>query len=1501
MPVMPQFLAMGCIIAATAACAQVADVVFEDAFDAAGVSPHWRVVSGEWTSEDSVLTNGAPSDATLVAGDRTWDDYTLSVRLRTDIQGPKPWSVARVLLRYTDSGNTYYLVLHATGMLELGKEHRRKHMPGLVTVKDCGRPMEWHTLVVHAKGARITVELDDRECIAFEDPDPLASGLIGLDAFQNSRVRFDDVRVTSPEIVQRVTVQAKKRQESITRLGYRRASAGNIAIFEDPDAPQHDSAHSDPDHIQKVLSAAGYGATLLPPEDQADPNVLSAELFDALVLPYGSAFPRKAVVAFRRYLREGGCFLSVGGYFGDYLYSDQDDDPLTRLIVNPGFESELQSWGPTHPDAPGVHVVAQSALAHGGERAAKLEVTPKAKIEFYSLAQRVEGLKPGATVHVQAWARTDSIRDGHGAYLALNYFREDGERIRWDQSAGLVGTREWTPVRLLGTVPAGTSYATVNLLLHGHGTAWFDDVQAYEGAPGSAVLNTREGDVKGPGNSLRVSPEQIGLFDPGYRLEDVTHLQWVGPSEAVATRYSKNGEFQGYSASGLFIGNGNPVRAQTYARPTDLLAAHDELGRRRGTAGTLVRNYRGPWAGSNWAAFGVSNIDLFSPGDPQGEELLLASVRALLRRTYVAQVGAQYACYRTGEPIKLQALIANHDPKTLSATVRFTVHDHARPGKPLYSATAVAQATGLSRVETIWQPGELSADLLVVRAELIEAGRTVDTMDGGVVIWRDDVVAAAPAIEISDGYLARDGRTAFLCGTGESGYPYFADSEGPLVWDEQFRLMRDMGLRYYRCMHFFSCYPTGKPLETLDDLPAEQLRRLDAMVYLAHKRGLMFLFVNNVGLQLARDDADDLAGRMRALTLLAKRYRNARGFVFNMDHQEFIRRGNPLADKAFRRAIEDQWGSYAEFARAWGLPEQGGFEDLLFDEALSRGKPWSSPASLGMGRFLHDYREAWRRNAAQAIHSGNPKAVYDQDFSLYWWPDYPWPGPDTMPHLNMSSAHFYGDEGLFGLQVKRADMQVLGMPLGQTEFGILTHPAWQGHRDCRLDHDAADGFFAMATHYCLGTGATMLSNWNWKEMKECIFPWAVAHHDLVPKQHLLAYRNMALLMSTFSPKYMPPEVFVVVPSSHLLTNQVRAVDQALRECIRRLMSLRVRFSLIGEGYLDRLPSSARALLYPVPFCAPDATIEHLEAFVRRGGCLYFSGDISFDPMAQRTRTDRLERLAGVRFGGGDDSDLSAASTGKPCIKVEPIGAEVLLESQEGPRAVLNRVGKGSVLAILEPIEATRTHLTVNLPGQDAVDVYEAVLRLSGASRIPAQPDGPALHTFEISTQASGTVTVVFNSGDTQRMVALGNHGHELKLTVLPHRPALAHFAADGRLLSVECQQEALLDGQPLFVGDGHWILHSLDGTSLDRSPQQVLAMCVGQGKARVPALKAMKGPRVRYGEFRSKKWVSLRTDSSPAGDRSIECAGPLRSAVVIAAAGDKTAEAVERVEALLQP
>ena len=146
-------------------------------------------------------------------------------------------------------------------------------------------------------------------------------------------------------------------------------------------------------------------------------------------------------------------------------------------------------------------------------------------------------------------------------------------------------------------------------------------------------INTRKGEAR---DSLGLDPDQIGVFDPSYPLKRVSYIEAAPDQFIFEGEFRIEGKFEGYAASSM-AGSNSPVFPQRYGRWIPLLYARDAYGRLRGSAGAVVHNYAGPYAGSSWAHFGVTNHDLFAPDSEMARSALVRLVDSLIGKRFIRE------------------------------------------------------------------------------------------------------------------------------------------------------------------------------------------------------------------------------------------------------------------------------------------------------------------------------------------------------------------------------------------------------------------------------------------------------------------------------------------------------------------------------------------------------------------------------------------------------------------------------------------------------------------------------------------------------------------------------------------------------------------------------------------------------------------------------------------------------------------------------------------------
>jgi len=152
--------------------------------------------------EEPRAPRGGNSHSVLVVGTQKFQDHEISLDVKTvkqlrTRQNPRPWEVAWLLFRYTDTSHYYYFILKTNGV-ELGKKDGSSAQVFLYTANQptlqIGSWSHWHIRVV---GNHITISVNGVQVIDFYDQGmspQLSKGALGLYC-EDSRVNFDNVYV----------------------------------------------------------------------------------------------------------------------------------------------------------------------------------------------------------------------------------------------------------------------------------------------------------------------------------------------------------------------------------------------------------------------------------------------------------------------------------------------------------------------------------------------------------------------------------------------------------------------------------------------------------------------------------------------------------------------------------------------------------------------------------------------------------------------------------------------------------------------------------------------------------------------------------------------------------------------------------------------------------------------------------------------------------------------------------------------------------------------------------------------------------------------------------------------------------------------------------------------------------------------------------------------------------------------------------------------------------
>jgi len=1307
--------------------------------------------------------------------------------------------------------------------------------------------------------------------------------------------------------------------------GFRPSAAGNVAILRD-DMPSA-GAPSDPLRLAGALRQAGLGVALLDSRQLADRRNLNAGAFDVLVLPYGPSFPAAAAGNLRRFLRTGGKLLSTGGYAFDDLMEERDGQ-----------------WRKLDPPAP-----------------------ESVSIAYWNFRLPAPELRGKGLLTYSGSLRCSSVSGRGFAYLAVYQYGPGGRIVAWRSVKEIRGSQDWGSYSY--ELPVHDDAETVNLqagLFNCTGIAWADDLRLTDAAGnvlvqsdftqpwdidsnsprvwartdkqacsvdekgglkgGSALrirlapnradpepLNTRTGTAYA--DHLEVSPGQLGVFQPDVRLQ---HAVGIRPAAGQCV-FDRNARLdlppgapplEGYAAVGL-VGHSE-------ARWQPLLDAVDRYGRPRGAAGALLRHHSGCYAGSSWAYFGVTDHDLFSARGGPGPEGFVSLVKDLVRDTYLVTVAAEPPCAQPGENVALRARVFNAGRATRTLHVSFSIEPQEAGGEVYHRLARLVLPPGQKSQAAIhWRAPAAGPGFYRVMCEIRDNGRRVDTLEGGVVVWRPEIVARGPRISLRDNLLRVNDMPRFLFGTDDWGYVFWEDRETPATWRFDAAQRRDMGVQIYENLQT-GTPPSGVDRETF-------FRKCDGVVQLAQQYGQVYFAGLLIGANVAVSD-DELARHAEWCAAFARRYHDVPGLIYylNGDLRCLL---DSVVTPQWNEFLRDRYGTDAALRAAWGgrAPEQplGAIPAAAYE-----GSAWDDVRAYDTTLFRAYLIRRWTGALVRAIKAEDPDALTSCEF--YQLPAEGVDIPEGIGDLDLSNIGFFDTLGedvrRFPAILQYSDQRARGKSLGPGEYGAIMHPAWE-HAEpslyaTRSPEQALDLYLAVP-HYALGIGASRIHNWCWKDGTHNVFPWGMVYPcDSIPKGIALAHRAQSLLFRQLQPVYRKPEVYVLAPDSHRLGGQGSRVIEGILRCIELAQAAHVEnLGVLNERAIAGempIPPEARVIFYPLPYCPSDAAYERLRDWVRAGGVLYLSGDISCDEARRRTRTARLEELCGVRLVGerypnidyGERPAVALAagegwsfSPGQPGLDLQPADptTEVVATTPDGaPAAVVHSLGQGRVVFLAEPMEL---HTDVASRSVD-VGVYRKVLDLAGVAPLRVEPDDPFLHVFRVALTDGGSAWVLFDADETQgrREVALpswstGASEAPLRFELSRRWPGFAWCDGEGRLRAIEAAGYVRLGDRVLMECSGQTLAFSADGADL-RQCGAIVAVPLAPGPLRVCGA-SWRRPAAVLGEVREGQWRRLADLPVTRVGDMVEVGVPAEAAGSILLIGERNASpaAARAVEA----
>lgn len=188
-----------------AAIMPVQELWFSEHFEE-GMPSNW-IASPFWENGTSSVLTNQPEQTFYIQGD--WADLEIHIRF---LRGPEGWS--SIGFRYSD--DNYYQFSFDQDNFILGRHSAAEYNGHRLTGQKLSVGEGWHDLTVRIAGGHIMVKWDGQTFVDFTDQDPLDSGNIFLQNWDNSLYELDLLEISRPEVA---IATAWTGQESSTPTG----------------------------------------------------------------------------------------------------------------------------------------------------------------------------------------------------------------------------------------------------------------------------------------------------------------------------------------------------------------------------------------------------------------------------------------------------------------------------------------------------------------------------------------------------------------------------------------------------------------------------------------------------------------------------------------------------------------------------------------------------------------------------------------------------------------------------------------------------------------------------------------------------------------------------------------------------------------------------------------------------------------------------------------------------------------------------------------------------------------------------------------------------------------------------------------------------------------------------------------------------------------------------------------------------------------------------------
>lgn len=166
------------------------------------------------------------------------------------------------------------------------------------------------------------------------------------------------------------------------------------------------------------------------------------------------------------------------------LFSAPDVKAEEGVLINPGFEEELEGWSEWNSVEEVTGGEVSSEELHGGAYSGKRWLNNPGELVYSAFIQELNiEVQKGDVVTLTGWMMSpakDPLKDGAEAFLVIEFWKGT-EKIGFPETERLRGQSQWKQYKVSKAVPDGTSAVKVCCFLFGperaKGTVYFDDLK----------------------------------------------------------------------------------------------------------------------------------------------------------------------------------------------------------------------------------------------------------------------------------------------------------------------------------------------------------------------------------------------------------------------------------------------------------------------------------------------------------------------------------------------------------------------------------------------------------------------------------------------------------------------------------------------------------------------------------------------------------------------------------------------------------------------------------------------------------------------------------------------------------------------------------------------------------------------------------------------------------------------------------------------------------------